>query len=123
VPLPGKILTAAVSPTRQCAAVSTAREVITVPEQDPTGWPSLSRRFTSTTDDDVEQTVPWRIVVETEVVPPMTLHAATPEPPDPEPSLGEVGGDPLLPPQPAHTDAATARQMTVTANSSATILE
>ena len=46
-------------PARQCAAVSTARDAITVPEQDPVGTPSGPRILTSTTGDAaVEQFTP-----------------------------------------------------------------
>src|SRR5207253_10731147 len=65
---------------RQWAAVSTARVAMTVHEQNPSGCPSLSRRFTRTTDALAgEQPMPRTIVVEMAVVLPITLHGATPE--------------------------------------------
>lgn len=58
-PVPGQILTSAVSSDRQCAAVRTARGAMTVPEQAPMGTWLASRRFTSTTDEFAcEQAVP-----------------------------------------------------------------
>jgi hypothetical protein len=68
--------------------------------------------FTSTTDELAgEQVVPLTMAVSAPVVPPMTLHADTP---DGGVGDGDVGDDPPPPPpQPAETDAASTRHPTV----------
>ena len=74
--------------------------------------PELSRMFTSTTDElAVEQAVPLMMAVSAPAVPPMTLHADTP---DGGVGDGDVGDEP--PPQPAETDAASAIPPTVARN-------
>ena len=77
--------------------------------------PELSRMFTSTTDElAVEQAVPLMMAVSALAVPPMTLHADTP---DGGVGDGDVGDDPPPPPpQPAETDAASAIPPTVARN-------
>src|ERR1051326_8052905 len=77
--MPGKILTEAVSPVRQCAAVRIARGAMTLPVHDPIGELVLSRMFSLTTAESVcGHSVPWTTDVVIGVVPPIVLHAEAP---------------------------------------------
>jgi len=78
---------------------------MTVPEHAPVGEPSLSRRFTSTTDELAgEHAVPLRMAIETETVPPITSHADTVGNGF---GLGVDGCELLPPPQPAQAAMVT----------------
>src|SRR5438445_3399144 len=97
-PVPRKIWTFVTPLARQCAAVSTARGAITVPEHDPSG-PLSSRMLTRTTAAVFVQSLPLTIAV------PIAPHAP--------PGIGDGDGDvgvvgPELPPPQAGTVRAIA---------------